>query len=59
MSLINTTMNLSSSGMNTDFIKYMKYAGAFVRPKDMTRYSYRPYLVEKVVLGMSSSLILI
>jgi hypothetical protein len=37
----------------------MKYAGAFVRPKDMARYSYRPYLVEKAVLGMSTGLILI
>jgi hypothetical protein len=24
-----------------------KYAGAFVKPKDITRYSYNPYLVEK------------
>jgi hypothetical protein len=59
MSAINITMNFSSSGMNTEFIKYMKYAGAFVRPKDMTRYSYKPYLVEKVVLGISFSLSLI
>jgi hypothetical protein len=34
----------------------MKYVGAFVNPKDMTRYSYNPYLVEKVVLGISSGL---
>jgi hypothetical protein len=27
-------MNLSSSGMNTEFIRYMKYAGAFVNLKD-------------------------
>jgi hypothetical protein len=27
----------------------------FVSPKDMTVYSYRPYLVVKVVLGMSCS----
>jgi hypothetical protein len=59
MSLINTTMNLSSSGMNTEFIKYIKYVGAFVRPKDMTRYSYKSYLVEKDILGISSGLILI
>jgi hypothetical protein len=59
MSLINTTMNLSSLGMDTEFIKHMKYAGAFVRPNDMTRYSYKPYLVEKVILGISSGLILI
>jgi hypothetical protein len=32
---------------------YMKNAGAFVRLKDMTRYSYNPYLVEKVVFGIS------
>jgi len=49
MPSINTTTNLSSSGMNNEFIKYKKYAGAFVRPKDMTRYSYKSYLVEKVV----------
>jgi hypothetical protein len=24
-----------------------------VRPKDMTRYSYNPYLVEKVIFGTS------
>jgi hypothetical protein len=59
MSTINTTTNLSSSGMNTEFIKYIKYAGAFVRPNNMTRYSYKPYLVEKAVLGISSGLILI
>jgi hypothetical protein len=59
MSSINTTMNLSSLGMNIEFIRYMKYAGAFVSPKDMTRYSYKPYLVEKAILGISSSLILI
>ena len=49
MSSMNTTMNLSNSGMNTKFIRYMKYAEAFVSPKDMTKYSYRPYLVEKAV----------
>jgi hypothetical protein len=59
MSTINTTTNLSSSGMNTEFIKYIKYAGAFVRPNNMTRYSYKPYLVEKAILGISSYLILI
>jgi hypothetical protein len=31
-------------------MRYMKNAGAFVRPKDMTRYSYNPYLVEKLSL---------
>jgi hypothetical protein len=34
-------------------MRYMKNAGAFVRQKDMTRYSYNPYLVEKVVFGIS------
>jgi hypothetical protein len=59
MSLMKTTTNLSSSGMKTEFIRYMKWAGAFVNPKDMTRYSYKPYLVEKVVLGISYDQILI
>lgn len=36
--------------MNNEFIRYIKYAGAFVSPKDMTRYSYSPYRVEKAVL---------
>jgi len=40
--------------MKTEFMRYMKCAGAFVRSKDMTRYSYNPYLVEKAVLGISS-----
>jgi hypothetical protein len=39
--------------MKTEFMRYMKKAGALVRPKDMTRYSYSPYLVEKAVLGIS------
>jgi hypothetical protein len=38
--------------MNMLFIKYMKKAGAFVRLKDMTVYSYSPYLVINVVFGM-------
>jgi hypothetical protein len=33
------TTNLSSSGMKTEFMRYMKYAGALVRSKDITRYS--------------------
>jgi hypothetical protein len=45
-----TTTNLSNSGIKTEFIRYMKNAGAFVRPEDMTRYSYNPYLVEKLSL---------
>ena len=40
MSSMNTTTNLSNSGMKTEFMRYMKNAGALVRPKDMTRYSY-------------------
>jgi hypothetical protein len=59
MSSMNTITNLSNSGINIEFIKYIKYAGAFVKPKDMTRYSYRPYLVENAVLGISCGLILI
>jgi len=49
-----TTTNLSNSGMKTELMRYMKWVNAFVRPKDMTRYSYNPYLVEKAVLGTSS-----
>jgi hypothetical protein len=45
--------------MNTEFIKYMKCAGALVSPNDITKYSYNSYLVENVVLGMSSEWILI
>jgi hypothetical protein len=33
--------------MKTEFMRYMKYAGALVRPNDMTGYSYSPYQVEK------------
>jgi hypothetical protein len=54
-----TTMNLSSSGIKTEFIRYMKYVGALVSPKDITRYSYSPYLIEKAVFGISLGLILI
>ena len=50
---------LSSSSIKTEFIRYMKKAGALVRPKDITRYSYSPYLVEKAVFGISCGLILI
>ena len=59
MSSMNTTTNLSNSGMKTEFMRYMKNTGALVRPKDITRYSYSPYLVEKVVFGISCDLILI
>jgi hypothetical protein len=37
--------------MKTEFIRYIKYAGALVSPNDITRYSYNPYLVEKAVFG--------
>jgi hypothetical protein len=53
------TTNLSNSGMNTEFIRYMKCAGALVSQNDITKYSYNPYLVEKAVLGTSSEWILI
>ena len=32
MSLINTIINLSKYSINTEFMRYMKYAGAFVLP---------------------------
>jgi hypothetical protein len=59
ISSMKTTTNLSSSGMKAEFIRYMKYAGAFVNPNDITRYSYSPYLVEKAVFGISLARILI
>jgi hypothetical protein len=59
MSSLKTTTNLLSSSMKTKFMRYIKYAGALVRPNDMTRYSYRPYRVEKAVFGMSLGRILI
>jgi hypothetical protein len=34
MSSMETTTNLSNSGMNPEFIKYVNWAGAFVNPKD-------------------------
>jgi hypothetical protein len=54
-----TTTNLSNSGINTEFIKYMKYARALVSPNDITKYSQSLYLVEKVVFGIPLALILI
>jgi hypothetical protein len=59
MSSMKTTTNLSNSDMNTEFIRYMKCAGALVSPNDITKYSYNPYLVEKVFLETSSGRILI
>jgi hypothetical protein len=38
----------------TLFIKYIKYAGALVNPKVITKKLYNPYLVAKTVLGTSS-----
>jgi hypothetical protein len=59
MSSMNTTTNLSNSDMNTNFMTYMKCADALVNPNGITRYSYRSYLIEKVVLGISLTQILI
>jgi hypothetical protein len=44
--------------MNTLFIRFMKKAGAFVRPKDITVNSYNPYMVINVVYVMSEGRIL-
>jgi hypothetical protein len=44
--------------MNTLFIRFMKKVGAFVRPKDITMYSYNPYLVINDVFRMSEGRIL-
>jgi hypothetical protein len=46
---------LSSSSMKMEFMRYMKCASAFVNPNDITRYSKRPYLVVKAILGISST----
>jgi hypothetical protein len=59
MSSMNIMTNRSNSGMKIEFMRYMKCADAFVNPKDMTIYAKRPYLVVKVVLGISSAQILI
>jgi hypothetical protein len=48
MSLMKITINLSNSDMKTEFMRYMKCTGAFVNPNDLTKYSYRPYLVKKL-----------
>jgi hypothetical protein len=53
MSSMNTMKNLFNSGINMEFIKYMKCAGALLSPNDMIKYSYSSYLVEKAELGMS------
>jgi hypothetical protein len=54
-----TMTNLSNSDMNMEFIGYMKCAGALMSLNDITKYSYNPYLVEKVILGTSAGRILI
>jgi hypothetical protein len=59
MSSMNTTTNLSNSGIETELIRYIKYAGAFVNLTNMTRYSYNQYLEEKAGFGMSYGPILI
>ena len=41
--------------MKTLFVMFMKYAGAFVSPKDTTVNSNCPYLVTKAVFGISLS----
>jgi hypothetical protein len=48
------TTNLSNSGINIEFIKYVKWAGALVSPNDITKYLYNPYHVVKAVFGISS-----
>jgi hypothetical protein len=53
MSSMKTTTNLSNLGINIEFIKYVKWAGAFVNPKDMTKYSNNPYRIVNAVLGIS------
>jgi hypothetical protein len=59
MSPMKTTTKLSNSSMKIEFMRYMKCAGVFVNPNDMTRYSYMPYLMEKDILGISLARILI
>jgi hypothetical protein len=59
MSSMKIMTNLSNSSINMEFMRYMKCIGVFVNPNDMTTYLYRPYLVKKTVLGISSIQILI
>jgi hypothetical protein len=47
--VVNTTTNLSNSSMNTLFMRFMKKAGALVRPKGIIVNSYWSYQVMKVV----------
>jgi hypothetical protein len=39
--------------MNTLFIKFIKYAGEFVSPNDITKNSYSPYVMVNAVLETS------
>ena len=50
-----TMMPFGLTNAPSYFIMVMKYAGALVRPKDITVYSYSPYLVVNAVLGTSCS----
>jgi hypothetical protein len=45
---MNTTTKLSRWSINTLFIRYMKKAAAFVKPKGMNVYSYNPYLIMRL-----------
>src|SRR3954468_12324996 len=54
ISSMNTTTNLSINFINTLFMRWTKYAGAFVSPNGITVNSYSPYLEVKAVLGISS-----
>jgi hypothetical protein len=49
-----TTTNFSNLGINIEFIRYVKWAGAFVNLKDITKYSNNLYRVVNAVLGISS-----
>jgi hypothetical protein len=48
MSSMKTTINLSNSGMNMEFIRYMKCAGALVNPND------NPILIQPIPGGEGS-----
>jgi hypothetical protein len=48
MSSMKTTTNLSNSGMNMEFIRYMKCAGALVNPND------NPILIQPIPGGEGS-----
>jgi hypothetical protein len=54
MSSMKTTTNISNSSINIEFIRYVKWASAFVNSKYMTKYSNNPYRVVNAVLGTSS-----